>query len=532
MDEIVEAVGAVAVSEIPQIRVKQIKVPAYALENVKSALSRNPHFNFVEYNFLAEAVTTPNDAYFSSQWHLPIISAPQGWDVSTGSGSVPIAIIDSGVDPTHPDLSSKLIPGFNFLYDNMDTHDVLGHGTAVAGAAAATSNNYNGVAGVAWGNPIMPLVVLNASNYASYYDIAQAITYAADNGVKVMNISLAGSSSSSTLQNAVNYAWNKDAVIFAAAANYSTSAPYYPAACDKVVAVSATTSSDTLASFSNYGDWVDISAPGVSILTTSNGGGFGYWSGTSFSSPIAAGLGCLILSANPSLSNQQVVEIIKQNADDLGAPGFDPYFGHGRINVYRSLVAAKNYLPQPDTTPPSVSILSPANGSTLTGSITVNVSAADNEGVAKVELYINGLLYVTDSIEPYSFFWDTTHYTNGSYGLEALAYDNGGNISESSLVTVYVDNPMDIVPPGVWITSPQDGSYLTKKTTVTVAASDDVGITRIELYVDGVLRSTSSTGSLTWTWNTVRASIGAHLVLAKVYDAAGNVGVASVTVYK
>ncbi len=528
-----QAAGATVISEIPQIRVKQIKVPPNALERVQAALSRNPHFNFVEYNFIGGATATPNDSYFPSQWHLPRISAPSGWDINSGSESLIIAIIDSGVDPTHPDLSDKLLPGYNFLSGNTDTHDVLGHGTAVAGAAAAISNNSTGVAGVAWANPIMPLVVLNSSNYASYYDIAQAITYAADHGAKIMNISIAGANSSSALQNAADYAWNKGAIIFASAANYSTSTPYYPAACNNVVAVSATDSNDTLASFSNYGNWVDITAPGVSIYTTSNGGGYDARSGTSFSSPVAAGVGALIMSANPSLGNAQVVDILLKNSDDLGASGFDPYFGYGRVNVYRSLQAAISSSPVGDTAAPIVNIVSPANNSLITGTVTITASANDDVGVSKVELYVDGILYGADSSQPYNFSWDTTKSPNGPHNLEAVAYDRAGNAGESNLLLVYVDNPLDTTPPMVSIDSPQDGSYVTRKVAIGVKASDNMKVGRIELYIDGVLKSAvSSSSSLVYNWNSIKATKGGHVISAKAYDAAGNVNVDSITLYK
>ena len=168
------------------------------------------------------------------------------------------------------------------------------------GQRQQSSNNYIGVTGIVWNNPLMPLRISDPNGWATYSAMASAMIYAADRGVKVMNISFAGSSSSSTLQNAVNYAWSKGAIVFASAGNYSTNTPYYPAACNNAVSVAATTSSDSPASFSNYGTWIDLSAPGVSILTTNNGGGYGSWSGTSFSSPITAGLGALVFSANPS----------------------------------------------------------------------------------------------------------------------------------------------------------------------------------------------------------------------------------------
>ncbi len=530
--------GAVTAGEINQIRVKLIRVPAHALEKVKIALEKNQNISFVEYNFIAQGSAEPNDVQYQSQWHLPKISAPDGWDMCTGSDMAPIAIIDSGIDPTHPDLSDKLLSGYNFLENNTDTHDVRGHGTAVAGAAAAISNNVTGIAGVAWENPIMPLVVLNADDWASYYDIARAITYAADHGIRVVNISLGGSSSSSTMQNAINYAWNKGTLIFASAGNYATNTPCYPAACEYVVAVSATTSSDTLASFSNYGAWIDIAAPGASILTTNRGGGYGYWNGTSFSSPIAAGLAGLIISINPDLTNAQVAKIITQTADDLGDPGFDSYYGYGRVNVHASLIAATGTAPEPepepDITDPLVSIVSPVEGSTVSGSVRINISATDNVGIKTVELYIDGALFGTSTTAPYYFYCDTNEFLDGYYELLAIGYDISGNIGYSNSVTVYVHNQQeqDITPPVVSIISPADGAHLSKLVKITVLASDNIGVTRMQLYVDGVLRVNKLASTISWPWNIKKESSGEHIISSKAYDAAGNVETDSITIYK
>ena len=531
-DEALNAHGATVADEIQQLRIKRIKVPAHVLETVREALSHNPHVEFIENNFLAEPSTTPNDSYYSSQWHLPKINAPSGWDITSGSESMPIAIIDSGVDPDHPDLAGKLITGYNFLGSNTDTHDVLGHGTAVAGTAAAMTNNITGVAGIACDNPIMPLVVLNSSDYASYYDISRAITYAVDHGVRVLNISIGGSSSSSTLQSAADYAWNKGALIFASAMNNNTSTPYYPAACNHVVAVAATTSTDTKASFSSFGTWIDISAPGASIYTTKDGGGYGYWNGTSFASPLTAGLAALIWSINPSLTNTQVYDILTQNADDLGTLGFDQYFGFGRINALRSLLAAMETSPATDTTAPVVSITSPSNNTTVSGVISVSISASDNVDVSKVELYINGNLYASDSSSPYTFTWDTTKYANGTYTLMAVAYDSAGNIGQSATVTVNVLTQQDTIAPKASITSPSNGSTVGKKVTINATASDNIAVTKLELYIDGVLKSVTNTSSLSYNWNTNTASKGSHTITAKAYDGAGNVGVYTITVYK
>uniref|UniRef100_UPI0027B95910 S8 family serine peptidase n=1 Tax=Geobacter sp. TaxID=46610 RepID=UPI0027B95910 len=202
---VLKVVGAQEAEEIPQLRIKRIKVPAAARDKVKAALARNPLVTFVEENYLAEPLATPNDPSYVSQWHLPKIAAPAGWDISTGSSSVDIAILDTGVDPSHPDLAGKLLPGFNFYTNTTDTHDVYGHGTKVAGSAAALANNAAGVAGVAWQNQIMPLVISDSTGYATYSRMASAITYAADHGVRIINLSFGGTTSSSTLQNAVNY---------------------------------------------------------------------------------------------------------------------------------------------------------------------------------------------------------------------------------------------------------------------------------------------------------------------------------------
>lgn len=525
--------GTTTIDENTPIRVRRIKVPEQAREAVKAALAKNPNVSFVENNFIAEENAVPNDPSYTSQWHLPKISAPAGWDIETGTTDEPIAIIDSGVDPTHPDLSGKLIAGWNFLTASSDTRDLKGHGTAVAGSAAAGSNNGIGVAGVAWANPIMPLVVSSPTVSASYSNIANAITYAVDMGVRVINISLAGSSSSSTLQAAVNYAWNNGAIVFAAAANYTTSTPYYPAACDNAIAVSATTSSDTLASFSNFGNWIDIAAPGASILTTNTGGGYGSWSGTSFSSPIAAGLGALIWSVRPELTNAQVVTIMTQNADDLGTAGFDTAFGYGRINVIKSLTAALNTTPQPDTTVPTAAIIAPSANSIVSAAVAVTATATDNTAVASVELYIDNSLFETSYSEPYVFAWDTTRNTDGSHALKVVAKDLAGNQKTSTLVTVTVQNAAaDTTTPVVTITSPTSGAAIGSAVIINATATDNDKVSKMEIYVDGKLMTTSTTASVSYRWNSKKASVGTHIIMVNAYDASGNKGTASVSVVK
>jgi thermitase len=322
--------------ELAALSIASVEAPAEAAESLR----RSGAFTYVEPDYYAHTAADPNDPSYLSQWHLRRIGGPLAWGLSTGSESVIVAVVDSGVYRHHPDLSTKLVPGWNFVNFNNDTTDVLGHGTAVAGTVAAATNNGIGVAGVNWASRIMPLVVVDSRDYAAYSDIAAAIQYAADRGVRIINVSIGGPNSSATLQRAVDYAWSKGALVFASAMNQAVSERYYPAGCERAIAVSATDSNDRLASFSNFGGWITLAAPGTGILSTADGGGYSFWNGTSFASPIAAGVAALVLSVNPALTNEQVLSILKNTADRAGADP-DSYFGWGRVNAYRAVLAAE-----------------------------------------------------------------------------------------------------------------------------------------------------------------------------------------------
>jgi thermitase len=525
--------GASLQKEIPQIRVHVLRVPEPAIDRVQQALAATGLFTFVERDHKARVVATPNDPNFVSEWHLNKIQAPDAWGITTGSPSVTIALADSGVDPTHEDLASKLVPGWSFLNGSANTADIQGHGTATAGSAAASTNNGIGVSAAGWSNMIMPLQVVDSTGYASYSAMASAITYAADHSVRIINLSLAGSGASSTLQSAVTYAWNKGTVVFASAGNFSTSSPYYPAACTNAVAVSATDANDNLSGYSNYGNWIVLSAPGDSILTTNNGGGYSYWSGTSFASPIAASVAALVLSVKPSLSASALVSLLEQNTDDLGTPGFDQYFGYGRVNAYKAVLAASSVAV--DSTPPVVSISSPAGGATVSGTIPVQGTATDNVGVTNIQFYVDNQLVSSAASSPFSFSWSTASVANGSHTLTVKAYDGASNVGQAS-VTVNVTNVVvpDITAPVVAITSPLGGAIGSAKSVkINVSATDNVGVTQVCIYIDGILQSTLSAAPYTYNWNTRRLTLGTHIITAKAWDPGGNVGLAvSVSVIK
>jgi len=465
-----KANGVTIRRKIPRIEVHCLKIPptkslAETLEHYKN----NPKVEYAEPDYIRQASIVPNDPSYSSQWALPKISAPQGWNITTGSSSVTIAVLDTGIDYSHPDLSAKMwlnadeIPdnsldddgngyvddnkGWNFLYPgNNNPLDDNGHGTHVAGIAAAATNNLTGIAGVSWGARLMPLRVLDSFGYGYDSDVAEAIAYAVNNGAKVINLSLGGSSSSDTLLDAVNDAWGSGCVIAAAAGNSGSSIPWYPAAYDNCISVAATDSNDSKASFSNFGSTIDIAAPGVDILST-------YWDthdwhnylsldGTSMATPHVAGLASLLFSQDSGIINSQVRSLIENNADDLGSLGWDQYFGNGRINLYQSLLAG-------DITPPSIPtglIAQPGDVGDTRVELTWNSNSEPD--LAGYNLYrsqndinyskINAGLITATGYTDNSVTAGTTYY----YKLSAL--DIGDN--ESSLTGSQSATPTNVPP--------------------------------------------------------------------------------------
>lgn len=434
-------------SRIREIGVRSVVVPKGRRDEIIKALQSDPSVEYVEPDYVASINLVPNDPYYSTyQWHLPKIGAPAAWDVATGQTNVRIAVIDSGVDPSTPDLSGRLLGnGYDFVNFDNDPRDDNGHGTAVAGTAAASGNNGQGVAGVAWGVSILPIKAMGADGNGSYSAIASGINYAATNGARIINLSLGGTSSSRTLQDAVKFAWRQGAVVIAAAGNNGTTNPVYPAAYTECVAVSAINSSDTITSWSSRGSYVDICAPGENITTTGTNGTYVSISGTSFSSPIVAGVAALAASINPLLNNTNIVALLKSTADDLGTSGIDTLYGSGRVNAAKVVAGAiptpsptPSPTPAPDTIAPVTAVTNPKNGTIITRSsnVSVTVSSTDNVGVTRTELLINGVLRAFSSSGSLSFNWNTSKLARGTYTLQSKAFDSAGNSASSPVVSV------------------------------------------------------------------------------------------------
>ncbi|TBL78109.1 S8 family peptidase [Paenibacillus thalictri] len=289
----------------------------------------------------ASDAIVPNDVLYQRyQWNLPMIETEKGWSVNKGSKDVVVAIVDTGVDLNHPDLQAQLVSGINVVDPKSPPLDDVGHGTHVAGVISALVNNSLGIAGMTWNNPIMPVKVLDQTGAGSTYSVAQGIIWATDHGAKVINMSLGNYAEAQFLHDAIRYAYDHDVVLIAASGNDNTDRPGYPAAYPEVFAVAATDAKNNKASFSNYGDYIDAAAPGVNIASTYPHNQYAALSGTSMASPHVTALAALIRSVNPALKNTEVMDLIRQTAQDLGPQGKDKYFGFGLIDVVQALNSA------------------------------------------------------------------------------------------------------------------------------------------------------------------------------------------------
>lgn len=361
--------------EISSLGIKSLAVPPGQELAIAEMMKHNPSVEYAEPDYFVTAALVPNDSHWSNQWAPAKIRAPAAWEITTGGEEITIAVLDTGVELNHPDLVAKIwtnpgeipanslddegngkvddVHGWHFYHDcsnsdclpfeDNELQDDNGHGTHVAGIAAAETNNETGIAGISWEARLMPVKVLDEYGNGWYSDVIAGIVYATDNGADIINLSLGGEESSEALQDAVDYSYTHGVLLVAATGN-TGEAVLYPAACNRVLAVGATNSSDQRPRFSNYGPEIDVAAPGVSILSTwPKLDGYWYKSGTSMAAPHVAGLAALIKSARPELTNKRVAQAITQTALDLGPPGWDEFYGWGRIDAYRAVLSVTRF---------------------------------------------------------------------------------------------------------------------------------------------------------------------------------------------
>lgn len=437
--------GAKELRRIDKLGVRVMSVPkGKSAEALARAYANHPGVVFAEPDHIVQTSMVPNDTLYSSQWALPKISAPSAWDVTTGS-ALTIAVVDTGVEAGHPDLAGRIIAGYDFANRDADPADDNGHGTAVAGIAAANSNNARGVAGVNWAASVLAVKAFDSTGNGYTSDIAEGIMYSADGGARVISMSFAAPYPTYAMETAIDYAYSKGCVLVAAAGNNARNSVSYPAAFSKVIAVGATDSSDALASWSNYGSEQDVVAPGVSVMSTTRGGTYANFSGTSAATPFVSGLAGLVLAHKPGASQAEVASAIRAGAVDLGAAGWDTRFGWGRIDAARTLAAVGGSTPPPpppppgvDTVAPQVSVTSPTSGESVSRTVQIRAAASDNVGVARVDFFVDGMLIASDVSAPYECAWNTNKALAGDHTLTATAHDAAGNSATSASVTVTV----------------------------------------------------------------------------------------------
>jgi subtilisin family serine protease len=522
--------GASFLDDIGQTtRIVHIRVPAAQMDAVARRLESRPMVKFVEKNYVFTPSLLPNDPQYASQWHLPLIQAPQAWDLTQGTAGSVIAILDSGIDATHPEFAGKLVAGYNTYANTSDTTDVYGHGTQVAGAAAARTNNAVGVAGVAGSSPIMPVRVTDNLGRATSASIANGIIWAANHGARVVNLSFGNVAGNATISAAAEYAYNHGTLVVAASGNCGCPDPTLENPF--ILSVSATDETDAVASFSSTGPFVDLSAPGNNILTTAKGGLYLTESGTSLASPVVAGAAGLMFAANPALTPAAAMQLLEATSVSHTGGTYVDTYGYGRVDVAAAVAAAANYAPPADTTPPVVALSAPTQGATVSGTAVVTATATDNVGVVKVDLYVDGANFATDASSPYSFAWDTAGLANGPHQLAVTATDAAGNTAGTTPITVTLSNtPPDTTLPVVSITAPAAGATVSGTVTVTASATDNVGVKRVDFYVDGILLASDTTAPYAATWSTSGVAGGSHTLQASAADAAGNVATATSSV--
>ncbi len=410
IEEINRGASAVPIEIVEPLGVYRLKIsPSRTIDETIALYEGNSDIEWAEPNYRDHSQSSPDDLYFNLQWGLSQIQAPLAWNLEFGQTSpVIVAVVDTGVDLTHPDLINKLVAGYDFLDNDPFPQDDVGHGTHTAGIIAAQTQNGLGIAGVSWLALIMPLRVRGGLGAGSHQELYDGFIYAVNNGARIINYSASGPHSN-IKKAAVDYAASHDVLVVSCSGNNNTGTAQYPAAYSNVIAVGATNITDQRASNSNYGDYLDLSAPGVDILSTYPGGTYTYSTGTSASAAFVSGLAALIWSRNPQLSGGAVRQLIEHFADDLGPPGTDQFFGKGRINVYRSLI----------------------NTPVGTGEILGRVLNNGGQTVSGVAVRIDQTVVPTNSVGEFRF----TLVYPGTY---TIYYDAPGYIGQTQEVVVRV----------------------------------------------------------------------------------------------
>jgi len=386
---------------------------------------------YAEPDYVVSAFAAPNDPYYAQYQTaaFKLMNILQAWDVSQGNSGIVVAVLDTGADFSHPDLGGRLLAqGYDFVNGDGIPADDQGHGTMCAGIISAVSNNAAGIAGAVKCS-ILPIKVLDANGSGNSSVLAQAIRYAVQKGADVISMSLGGSGDSQTVQDALDYAHQAGVVLVASSGN-NNGAVNYPAANNHVIAVGAVTNSGVRASYSCYGSALDLVAVGSDVISTAwSGTGYSYLLGygTSFSAPFVAALAALTLSVNAGMTPDQIETAMEKNATDLGASGWDQYYGAGCIDFYGTLAG------QRDTVPPVI---------TLRGESTVYVTVGSAYADAGATAYDN-------KDGDLSAFIAATSTVNaaikGTYAVTYTVADSSGNKATAARSVIVKENAKPVI---------------------------------------------------------------------------------------
>lgn len=401
----------------------------------------------------ARAFVTPNDPEWFRQDASRSIGLPAAWDTTTGSSSVVIAIVDSGVN-ADADLAGRVLPGYDFVNGDADASDDDGHGTDTALVAAAAGNDAGGAAGVCWGCRVLPVKVLDGAGQGSMSDVAAGIVWAADHGADVINLSLGGPANDPAVQQALAYAFARDIVVIASAGNDGGTLPNYPAASPGVISVGGSTlDTRTLWHWSQRGPtWVDLAAPGCNWVVDSLGPY--HFCGTSSAAPVVAGLAGLLRSARPGADRNMVGTALVTSAEFAPTQGL---VGYGIVNAAAAVSRIGTVSPgpmplPPDVTPPEVALVPPAGYQK--GLVPVRVLSADDQRVAAVELWIDGgrFAVVADPPGLTDVAVDTRSLSDGGHVVQAVAVDAAGHRTTGEARSMAVDNgnPLGLLVAPSW----------------------------------------------------------------------------------
>jgi len=468
---------------LAKVGAQVVTVPRADQARVTAALRSAPNVRYVEQDGLVrEAAVTPNDPYYPYQPELPQITVPQAWSVTTGSASVTVAVVGTGVTALG-DLAGAVLPGWDFADDDADADDDRGHGTSEASLIAGRGDNGAGMAGVCWACKILPVKVTGANGAGPDSDLAAGIVYAADRGVKIIYIGVIADNRSQPLQDAVVYAQRKGALVVAPAGNTLSKIPLYPAAYGGVISVGGTNAQSepyiycigTACGGTNYGPaWVDVAAP---YCTTAMvlGDTVEYedlFCGTAPPAALVAGTLALMKSKYPNASASALAYSLTRGARQTNTTDFTEF---GEIRAGTSITTV-------DTAAPKITGATPKHHTRFRGAVTVTATGVSDTGtgVAYAALYANGKYIGRDTTAPYAVKY-ASGKTNGAVALQWRVFDRAGN-SGSYSRTLIADNKT----PTVKITSgPKNGAKVKGTVTVKVSASDASGINRVELLING-----------------------------------------------